>query len=83
MTDCGKNDEKIIAIPFSDPMYNMYHDILDLPSHIFDEMAHFFSVYKALEGKEAVAGDVNGREAAVNIISKAQENYDARFGQKK
>ena len=83
MTDCGKNDEKIIAIPFSDPMYNMYHDILDLPSHIFDEMAHFFSVYKALEGKEAVAGDVNGREAAVNIISKAQENYDAKFGQKK
>ena len=83
MTDCGKNDEKIIAIPFSDPMYNMYHDILALPSHIFDEMAHFFSVYKALEGKEAVAGDVNGREAAVNIISKAQENYDAKFGQKK
>ena len=61
----------------------MYHDILDLPGHIFDEMAHFFSVYKALEGKEAVAGDVNGREAAVNIISKAQENYDAKFGQKK
>ena len=40
-------------------------------------------VYKALEGKEAVAGDVNGREAAVNIIAKAQENYDAKFGQKK
>ena len=69
--------------PSADPIYNTYHDILDLPSHIFDEMAHFFSVYKALEGKEAVAGDVNGREAAVNIISKAQENYDAKFGQKK
>ena len=26
---------------------------------------------------------INGREAAVNIISKAQENYDAKFGQKK
>ena len=63
-------------------MYNMYHDILDLPNHIFDEMAHFFSVYKALEGKEAVAGDVNGREAAVDIIAKAQENYNEKFGQK-
>ena len=30
-----------------------------------------------------MAGDVNGREAAVNIIAKAQENYDAKFGQKK
>ena len=24
---------------------------MDLPGHIFDEMAHFFTVYKALEGK--------------------------------
>ena len=83
MLDGGKNDETIIAIPFADPTYNEYKDISDLPDHVFDEMAHFFSVYKALEGKEAVAGDVNGREAAVNIISKAQENYDAKFGQKK
>ena len=79
MTDGGKNDEKIIAIPFSDPMYNMYHDIMDLPGHIFDEMAHFFSVYKALEGKETVAGDVNGREAAIQIISDALHNYQIHF----
>ena len=79
MTDGGKNDEKIIAIPFSDPMYNMYHDIMDLPGHIFDEMAHFFSVYKALEGKEAMAGDVNGREAAIQIISAALHNYRIHF----
>lgn len=82
MTDCGKNDEKIIAIPFADPTYNMYHDILDLPSHIFDEMAHFFSVYKALEGKEAVAGDVNDRAAAVRIIQAALDNYEERYGKK-
>lgn len=82
MTDCGKNDEKIIAIPFADPTYNMYQDILDLPSHIFDEMAHFFSVYKALEGKEAVAGDVNDRAAAIRIIQAALENYEERYGKK-
>ena len=60
MLDGGKNDEKIIAIPFSDPTYNPYHDLMDLPPHLFDEMKHFFSVYKALEGKQAVAKDVNG-----------------------
>ena len=83
MIDNGANDEKIIALHYDDPTYNGYKDISELPKHLFDEMAHFFSVYKALEGKEAVAGDVNGREAAVNIIAKAQENYDAKFGQKK
>ena len=76
MLDGGKNDEKIIAIPFSDPSYNKYRDIMDLPDHTFDEMAHFFTVYKALEGKEAVAGDVNGREAAVEIIKSALAHYD-------
>ncbi|MFR5856002.1 MAG: inorganic diphosphatase [Lachnospiraceae bacterium] len=28
MLDQGKNDDKIIAIPFKDPLYNTYHDIL-------------------------------------------------------
>ena len=83
MLDGGKNDEKIIAIPFSDPTYNTYQDIWELPGHIFDEMAHFFTVYKALEGKEAVAGDVNGREAAVEIIKSALAHYDECFGNKK
>ena len=51
MLDGGKLDEKIIAIPFSDPTYNSYHDISELPSHLFSEMRHFFQVYKNLEGK--------------------------------
>ena len=75
MLDGGKNDEKIIAIPFSDPAYNGFQDIGELPPHVFDEMAHFFSVYKALEGKETVARDVNGRTAAVEVISTAMERY--------
>ena len=45
MNDNGKNDEKIIAIPFTDPNYNSYKTIADLPKHVFDEMQHLFSVY--------------------------------------
>lgn len=75
MLDSGKNDEKIIAIPFSDPTHNGHKDISELPAHIFDEMAHFFSVYKSLEGKEAVAGDVNGHEAAKQVIAQSIEHY--------
>lgn len=51
MLDSGRNDEKIIAIPFDDPTHNSYKDISELPHHIFDEMSHFFSVYKSLENQ--------------------------------
>ena len=79
MQDQGKMDEKIIAIPFEDPTYNTYQDIWELPGHIFDEMAHFFSVYKALEGKEAVAGDVSDRAAAIRVIQRAMDHYSDTF----
>ena len=54
MIDQGKLDEKIICIPFADPMYNEYKDITDLPEHLFSEIEHFFTVYKSLEGKTTV-----------------------------
>ena len=79
MIDNGKNDEKIIAIPFSDPMYNQYTDINQLPAHIFDEMKHFFSVYKNLEGKTTAVNEVMGREEAIKVIKKALADYKAKF----
>ena len=79
MRDQGKMDEKIIAIPFNDPVYNSYKDISELPSHIFNEMRHFFSVYKSLEGKETVVDEEQGGEAARQIISKCLDNYIEKF----
>ena len=68
MIDNGRNDEKIIAIPFSDPNYNGYKDISELPNHVFEEMKHFFTVYKNLENKQTAVNEVMGREKAVEII---------------
>lgn len=79
MIDNGKNDEKIIAIPFDEPNYNTYHDISDLPVHLFDEMRHFFSVYKQLEGKETAVDEVRGPDAALDIIKHCIENYNKEF----
>ena len=79
MRDQGNMDEKIIAIPFNDPVYNSYKDISELPSHIFNEMRHFFSVYKSLEGKETVVDEEQGSEAARQIISKCLDNYIEKF----
>lgn len=79
MIDNGRNDEKIIAIPFSDPTYNGYKDISELPSHIFEEMSHFFSVYKELENKSTAVNEVMGRDAARNVIQWAIVSYQKHF----
>lgn len=79
MLDGGKLDEKIIAIPFNDPTYCSYKDINELPSHIFNEMRHFFSVYKNLEGKETIVNEVQGPDEAKTIIEKCREAYIDKF----
>ncbi|MBC8584646.1 inorganic diphosphatase [Youxingia wuxianensis] len=79
MIDNGKYDEKIIAIPFNDPMYNMYKDIDELPKHLFDEMRHFFTVYKELEGKETAVNEVAGPADAIKVIQSAIDNYIDKF----
>ncbi len=79
MIDSGRRDEKIIAIPMSDPTYNSYTDISQLPAHIFEEMRHFFSVYKNLEGKTTAVDEVSNRESAVATIQSAIESYVVHF----
>ncbi len=79
MTDNDRLDEKIIAIPFNDPTYNGYQDISELPSHVFEEMRHFFSVYKELEGMKTAVDGVMGRECAVEAVSRALRLYEEMF----
>lgn len=79
MLDNGRNDEKIIAIPFTDPNYNGYKEMNDLPEHVFDEMIHFFTVYKALEHKTTDVNECGGREEAIRIIKGAIDNYIEKF----
>ena len=79
MIDNGRNDEKIIAIPFNDPTYNHYTNIDQLPAHVFDEMRHFFTVYKNLEQKETAVDEVQARDDAVKIIAEAIDNYIETF----
>jgi inorganic pyrophosphatase len=82
MLDGGKLDEKIIAIPFEDPTYNSYQSIRELPKHIFDEMEHFFKVYKELEKKETAVNEIMDREEALSIIDTAIKLYIETFVKK-
>lgn len=79
MRDNGMGDEKIIAIPYSDPTYMGYTDINELPKHIFEEMKHFFSIYKELEEKGTVVDEFGGPVEAVEVIEKAIKSYNEKF----
>jgi inorganic pyrophosphatase len=81
MLDNGASDEKIIAIPYNDPMYNYYTDISQLPDHIFAEIQHFFSIYKDLENKETAVKEFDGPSEAVAIIEQCQKNYEEKYGE--
>ncbi|MBR7100002.1 MAG: inorganic diphosphatase [Clostridia bacterium] len=83
MIDSGSLDEKIIAIPFQDPTYNCYQDIWQLPKHIFEEMMHFFKVYKNLEHKDTTVDQICHREEAVKIIRKCIDLYEETYGDNK
>lgn len=76
MVDQEESDEKIIAVCQNDPSMNGYTDISDLPQHYFDEICHFFNVYKSLEGKETVVTEVLGHEAAEKTIEEAIKAYN-------
>ena len=76
MIDRKERDEKIIAIPFDDPQYNTYHDISELPRHIFDELKHFLSVYKQLENKEVHVERLENFESAQKVIGKSLKNFE-------
>ena len=82
MLDDGMVDHKIIAIPYKDPMWNMYQHISELPPHIMDEMTHFLNVYKQLEYKTTTVLEVREREFAEIVIEQDNKQYHEKFDKK-
>jgi inorganic pyrophosphatase len=76
MIDGGKLDDKIIAIPLSDPTYRGITSMNELPRHIFDEIMHFFTVYKQLENKQTAVENMVDADEARQIIKQAIIDYD-------
>lgn len=79
MIDGDEEDEKIIAIPINEPTLSVYSDISELSKHIFQEMKHFFEVYKILEDKTTAIQEMSGAEAAKACIEKCMKAYQEKF----
>ena len=80
MVDNDSCDENIIAVPVNDPNYNCYSDISELPKHNFEEIQHFFQVYKTLEADMVTSvTETDGVDKAKEIIEKAITSYIRDF----
>ena len=79
MIDSGAVDEKIISVVENDPFMANYKTIDDLPSHMIEEMMHFFRVYKELEGKATSIEKVENIDSAKSIINNCINNYKIKF----
>ena len=75
MIDGGRMDYKLIAVAVNDPFYNINDNISDLPCHISDEIRHFFTVYKSLEGKVTTIGELRGKTRAKAVLQQCVEAY--------
>jgi inorganic pyrophosphatase len=80
MLDRDKTDNKVLAVPASDPLYNEYRDLDDVPPHFLKEVAHFFTVYKDLEGIRVKPIGWKPRSKALEAIEQAIASYRREFG---
>jgi inorganic pyrophosphatase len=72
-------DEKVLAVPVKDPLYDGYHELDDVAPHYLREVEHFFAIYKELEGIRTTALGWHGREAARRTIEHARERYASEY----
>jgi inorganic pyrophosphatase len=79
MMDKGLPDDKILAVPATDPIFDGYNDIADIPPHFLREVAHFFEVYKDLEGARTKPIGWASAEAARERIQHAIDLYRTEF----
>src|SRR4051812_20663426 len=75
MKDDKGIDDKVLAVPLSDPAWNTLATLDDLPQALQDEIAHFFSVYKDLEQKKVTVDGWYSREDAIEEIEAARKRH--------
>src|SRR5690606_103067 len=71
----GENDDKVLAVPATDPQFDDFHDLSDVSRHFPQEVEHFFKVYKQLEGKPVESKGWVGADEAKRAIMKSLDLY--------
>jgi inorganic pyrophosphatase len=75
MRDDHGVDDKVLAVPVSDPAWNTLETLEDVSEQLKNEIQHFFSVYKDLEQKVVEVDGWYSREDALEEIAAARRRY--------
>jgi inorganic pyrophosphatase len=75
MEDDKGIDDKVLAVPCSDPNWNELQSLDDLATQLRNEIEHFFSVYKDLEQKTVRVDGWYSREDAVQEIAESRDRF--------
>jgi inorganic pyrophosphatase len=79
MIDNKEKDYKVLAVPATDPNFDGYKDMSDIPAHFPKEVEHFFLTYKHLQGVEVETGGWVGAAQAKKTIEASRQRYMDEF----
>jgi len=84
MIDDGEADDKIIAVLKGDQVYENWKDISDVPESIIRRLKHYFLTYKGIPGEEKSNVEIThvyGKNEALEVIKRSQQDYFTHFGE--
>lgn len=79
MVDQGKKDEKVLAVSNDNPRFAEVHNYTDVYTHVLREIAHFFSIYKDLEGKRTKMVGWKDIDTTYQVINASHQSYLERL----
>lgn len=82
MVDNEESDDKIIAVHATDPRFDKFRDITDVPDHVIKELQHFYETYKQLQEKKVKVMAIENAATARKKILRGIELYKKKFGKK-
>ena len=66
-----RREPKLLGVPAGEPRFAELRDVADLPAHVRQEIAHFFEVYKELEGDDLASLGWDGAAQARAVLAAA------------
>jgi inorganic pyrophosphatase len=77
MEDDAGVDDKVLAVPLTDPGWNRLERLEEVPDQLQNEITHFFKVYKQLENKKVEVEGWFSREDAIDEIEASRARFKA------
>jgi inorganic pyrophosphatase len=76
MEDDQGIDDKILAVPLTDPGWNTLETLDGVSDQLKNEIQHFFTVYKQLEHKKVEIDGWYSCQDALKVIDASRKRYD-------